>query len=109
MRNTTKLWTAILEATGRCDGDSPDVHGAYVRGVVVSSSQERAIDLWRRGLISIGFDFKEASEIEQVVWPFESEDDENGEIAILCNRALITRLPEYGAFYTWESDNESAE
>lgn len=102
-----EIWTALLEIKGKPDGDHVDIEGAYVRAVVLAGSREDAIDLWRRGLDSMDFELLDVDECEQCVKNVEIIT--NAELVKLIIKAKRTRLPEFGAFHTWQSEDEESD
>ncbi len=97
------IWTALLEAKGQPDGDYAETESAYVRGVVIAQSSDDAADLWKRGLDSMGFDLLSVDESRMIT---EEDQSHHEELHRLLVKAKRTRLPEFGAFNTWDNEDE---
>jgi len=105
--NTTRIWTALLEVKGMPEGDHVEVEGAFVRGVVIAETLDEAIDWWRRGLDSMDFELLDVDEHESL------DDSETANRGSVLQRLIVkarrTRLPEFGAFHQWLSEDEESE
>lgn len=93
--STVTLWTGLVEVRGRPDGDNPEISGAFSRAAVLAETEEQAIGLWRRGLLSNGFDFLHVMELERV------DPDDRSWLYELARR---TRLPQFGSFNSFPQD-----
>jgi len=105
--NSTRIWTALLEVKGMPEGNYAEIEGAYVRAVVFAETLDEAIDWWRRGLDSMDFELLDVDE-------YESLDDREtanrgSELQRLIVKARRTRLPVFGAFNQWVSEDDESE